>query len=337
MNILTVGALVAGLVTAPTPALPAPTGPHPVGALSLHLMDKSRSDPWVPASGPRQLMVTVWYPALSSKGKRFRYVTTAESANILARVPGADDIPPGVLATTRTHARSGAPMVRRTLPLVVLSPGFSFPRATLTSLGEDLASRGYLVAAVEHTYESVGTTFPDGHTTTCVVCERQQTKELGAQVSAGRVRDLTFVIDQLKKRFRVGGVAVAGHSMGGNAAVHTLAARPSIRAAVNFDGSLLPDAPPLDRPVLLMGAVRIDATWPPVQAKPKTWLEVTGTDHSSFTDYALLRGQVGLPSQPLDGTRAIEITRAYTAWFLDRHLRGRQTPEPEFPEVRRRA
>ncbi|GAB1817746.1 alpha/beta hydrolase family protein [Herbidospora sp. RD11066] len=314
-------------------SLPAPTGPHPVGAVSLHLVDKSRTDPWVPASGPRELMVTVWYPASVSKGKPFRYVTTAESANILNGIPGVD---PGVLATTRTHARSGAPIVRRKLPLVVLSPGFSFPRATLTSLGEDLASRGYLVAAVEHTYESAGTTFPDGHTTTCVVCERPQTKELGAQVSAGRVKDLTFVIDSLKKRFRFDRVAVGGHSMGGNSAVHTMAARPSIKAGFNLDGTFLPDAPALNRPVLLMGTVRTDATWTAFQA-PKTWLEVTGTDHSSFTDYAVLRGQVGLPSQPLDGARAVEITRAHVASFLDRHLRGRQTAEPQFPEVRKRA
>jgi hypothetical protein len=54
---------------------------------------------------------------------------------------------------------------------VVLSPGFTLNRATLTTLAEDLASKGYVVALVDHAYESFGTTFPGGRTLTCVACE----------------------------------------------------------------------------------------------------------------------------------------------------------------------
>ncbi|MEU9093183.1 hypothetical protein [Streptomyces sp. NPDC048428] len=34
-------------------------------------------------------------------------------------------------------------------PLVLLSPGFSMPRSTLTSIAEELARRGHVVASVE--------------------------------------------------------------------------------------------------------------------------------------------------------------------------------------------
>src|SRR3712207_6953902 len=44
-------------------------------------------------------------------------------------------------------------------PLVVLSPGYKRPRATLTAVAEDLASHGHVVAVVDHTYENVATTF----------------------------------------------------------------------------------------------------------------------------------------------------------------------------------
>ncbi|MGW7821814.1 hypothetical protein ACWGLF_27680 [Streptomyces puniciscabiei] len=44
-------------------ALPSPTGPHAVGRDILHLVDQHRPDPWVPSAGPRQLMVSMYYPA----------------------------------------------------------------------------------------------------------------------------------------------------------------------------------------------------------------------------------------------------------------------------------
>ncbi|MGW4698800.1 alpha/beta hydrolase [Streptomyces sp. NPDC004285] len=74
-----------------------------------------------------------------------------------------------MLGTVRTHAFPDAPLAPglRDLPLVVLSPGFTRPRATLTSIGEDLASHGYVVVAIDHTYETAATTFPDGRVAAC--------------------------------------------------------------------------------------------------------------------------------------------------------------------------
>ena len=40
-----------------------PTGPYPIGTVALHLIDHSRRDPWLAAARPRELMVSVWYPA----------------------------------------------------------------------------------------------------------------------------------------------------------------------------------------------------------------------------------------------------------------------------------
>src|SRR5215213_2740159 len=43
--------------------LPAPTGEHRIGKVSLHLVDPSRRDPWVPSHPLRELMISIWYPA----------------------------------------------------------------------------------------------------------------------------------------------------------------------------------------------------------------------------------------------------------------------------------
>ncbi|MFE7512989.1 hypothetical protein ACFU8I_17485 [Streptomyces sp. NPDC057540] len=63
-----------------------------------------------------------------------------------------------MLGTVRTHAFPDAPLAPglRDLPLVVLSPGFTRPRATLTSIGEDLASHGYVAVAIDHTLRDRG-------------------------------------------------------------------------------------------------------------------------------------------------------------------------------------
>ena len=74
-------------------------------------------------------MVSLWYPATPSDGRRARYMTPAESELQLTS-RGITGVPPGVLSTTRTNAVSDATPAGResALPLVVLSPGFTNSR-----------------------------------------------------------------------------------------------------------------------------------------------------------------------------------------------------------------
>ena len=155
-----------------TPYLPEPTGPCPVGTTSLYLKDVSRPDPWAAGVSARELMVSLWYPATPSDGRRARYMTPAESELQLTS-RGITGVPPDALSTVRTNAVSDATPAgrQRSLPLVVLSPGFTNSRSTLTALAEDLASHGYVVAGIDHTYESFATAFPDGRVTTCLARE----------------------------------------------------------------------------------------------------------------------------------------------------------------------
>src|ERR1700741_277657 len=155
------------------PSLPEPTGPYPVGVTSLWLTDASRPDPWAAGVNVRELMVSLGYPAMQSDGRRARYMTPAESELQLTS-RGITGVPPDTLSTTRINAAVDATPAgrQRELPLVVLSPGFTNSRGTLTALAEDLASHGYVVAGIDHTYESYATAFPDGRVTTCLARER---------------------------------------------------------------------------------------------------------------------------------------------------------------------
>jgi hypothetical protein len=62
-----------------TPYLPEPTGPCPAGTTSVWLTDTSRPDPWALGVTARELLVSLWYPAVPSDGRRARYMTPAES------------------------------------------------------------------------------------------------------------------------------------------------------------------------------------------------------------------------------------------------------------------
>ena len=106
-----------------TPYLPEPTGPGPVGTTSLYLKDVSRPDPWAAGVNARELMVSLWYPAAPSDGRRARYMTPAESELQLTS-RGITGIPQDALSTVRTNAVGHATPAgrQRALPLVVSRP-----------------------------------------------------------------------------------------------------------------------------------------------------------------------------------------------------------------------
>jgi dienelactone hydrolase len=345
----------------PTPCLPEPTGPSPVGTTSLHLTDNSRPDPWVADVAARELMVSLWYPAEQADGPRAPYMTAAESGLLLANA-GVTSVPPGTLSTVRTNAVSDAPPAGppRGLPLVVLSPGFIHPRSVLTALAEDLASHGYVAAGIDHTYESVGTEFPDGRVTTCLAREapRRDRDEL---VMEGRAADVRFVLGELTgahppwpgagliDESRIG---MAGHSMGGAAAIAAMLADPRVRAGIDLDGRTSAPIPGhgLPRPFLFLGK---QANYTPGRGGAvttwerdwklltgwKRWLVVAGAVHASFTDLALLAEHLGVDTEAdIRGARSLDITRSYVRAFFDQHLRGSaqtllERPSPRYPEV----
>ncbi|WP_433180296.1 alpha/beta hydrolase family protein [Actinoallomurus sp. CA-150999] len=339
--------------------LPSPTGPHAVGREILHFVDEHRRDPWVPSAGPRQLMVSLYYPARPGTGGPAPYMTT-EAARLMLqmKLPGTT-IPAEAVSRTRTWAHSGARPEHGRFPLVLLSPGFTMPRTELTSLAEDLASRGYVVALVDHTYENSGTTFPDGRTLTCAICDKPPAGGSGV-VAESRAKDISFVIDELTGRrhprrwyaqmIDAGRIGMAGHSLGGAAAVPTMATDKRVRAGVNLDGTMdapVPAAGLGGRPFMLvghdMGGV-VDPTWASAWAKLdgwKRWLTVSGSNHGSFTDVPILAEKLGIPEPPgttISAHRSVQITRAYVGAFFDLHLRGIREPvldgpSAAFPEV----
>jgi hypothetical protein len=343
---------------ATTPYLPRPTGHQPVGVTALSLKDTSHPDPWVPTVPYRELMVSVFYPATSTNGPKKQYMTPLESKLNLERqnIPG---LPLEVFSTVRTNAVVDAkPAGRRhSLPLVVLSPGWTQPRATLTALAEDLASRGYVVAAIDHTYENRATTFPDGHVTGCAACEVDDQPGFWEKFAQVRSKDTSFVLDSLLSS-KQGAlidpqrIGMTGHSAGGAVTTQAMLADPRIRAGADLDGSVHVPIPAsgLSRPFMFVGSMDDytpgapgpyddwETDWTHLTGW-KRWLMVSGTVHQSFTDLGVLADQLGVDlGDAIDPYRALTVTRNYVSAFFDQHLRCRPqpllaAPSPAYPEV----
>ncbi|MEV8550616.1 alpha/beta hydrolase [Streptomyces glaucescens] len=342
--------------------LPRPTGASPVGRSTLHLVDASRQDLWVPER-PRELMVDVYYPARGAAGRPAPYADPREALLLVRAAGGTDPDAAARLGATRTHSTTDAVPERGRHPLLLLSPGFGAPRFTLTTLAEDLASRGYVTAVVDHAHESSGTRFPGNRILTCVACDKAQTWEDMHKATVNRGQDLSFVLDRLTgprpawrhastiDRRRVG---ATGHSIGGAAAASLMAQDGRVLAGINMDGSF-GDPIPADglggRPFMMFGADEThgsngpDPTWQAAWKNLggwKRWLTVTGSHHYTFSDMPVVFDQLGLPYPDTPPTipadRAVTVTRDYTAAFFDLHLRHRPQPlldgpTPAHPEV----
>jgi predicted dienelactone hydrolase len=123
-------------------------GDYAVGFKTLHLVEHGQADPLafdaIKGSAPlvdRALDVDVWYPAQAvPAAARMVY-----EANLPSEPPAAAAhfSVPGI-------AVRNAPFTGRHLPLVIVSHGYSNDPAAMTWLTENLASKGYVVAAIRH-------------------------------------------------------------------------------------------------------------------------------------------------------------------------------------------
>jgi predicted dienelactone hydrolase len=365
--------------TSPRLTLPAPTGRRPLGTTSLYLIDPSRPDPWVPAQRVRQLMIQLWYPADADAldgYPRAPYMTSA-TARAWEQLMGLPRLNWPV-----TAAHLGAPAQPRAggWPVVLYSHSLGGERTETTCLVEDLASRGYVVVTIDHVHDADVVVLPDGSVEFCAVPAPTVDEDTPTTTKeiVSRVADVRFVLDQLAVLNRGGHpghepwplprglrgaldldrTGMFGQSDGGSTTAHAMHADARIKAGVNLDGTLwTPQAEAgSNRPLLLFGRQDLDsfeaATWTVFwtrQRGPRFWINLTGSTHATFTDFAALVPQVApiLGEPPswviegigtINGPRAVTVERAYLGAYFDTYLRHRDSslltgPSPCYPEV----
>ncbi|MFJ8435218.1 alpha/beta hydrolase family protein [Kitasatospora sp. NPDC094019] len=343
----------------PVPVFPEPTGEFAVGTRVVQWTDPQRPETFTPDPDDRRtVVVQLWYPARKSPADtpRAQYLgrTEAEARTVAEALAGGVGLPDFLMdGVPRARSRSvfDAPVSGDggRFPVVLFSPGSGGVRTQNTAWAEELASHGYVVAALDHPYDSAAVVLADGRTVTTKTSssgDADQDEKLAADWTAVRADDLRFVLTQLEGldragsgdpltgRLDTGRAAATGHSMGGAAAFQAARQDRRFRAVVDLDGFPHgPASPALARPVLAMtqaitGAT--DARYLPrlteaLAANTATGyrLTVPGAAHLSFMD-----GPLYLPPVPsivgsLGRTRSPRVVAGATLAFLDAALRDR--------------
>lgn len=152
----------------PLSKLPQPTGPFSVGTTRFELSDPSRQSEDSDGSQLyRRLAVRAWYPSSDkSDGWGEAYFSDIEAKSTALSLVHILDYPGlnHALRFVRTNSNLNASVSVRSerLPVVLISHGFGlFPQQN-TVLAEQLASHGYVVIGIQHTFDSSATVFPNG-------------------------------------------------------------------------------------------------------------------------------------------------------------------------------
>ncbi|MFD0589418.1 alpha/beta hydrolase family protein [Paenibacillus sp. GCM10027627] len=241
--------------------LPEPTGPHLVGTQIFHLTDSSREETFDAAKkGNRELMVQIWYPAQQTKGAPAPMIgqTALLKEEPLSKTVGFPSFIMNYLKDIPSHSYEGAEVSTSspTYPIILLNHGYKSSRIYHTSQAEHLASNGYIVVSIDHTYSAFATVFPDGRIAPMKTDENKiRDTEYRNMVGKVWTDDIFFVLDQLelwnngnvpsplkgtfnlKGRLDLANVGVMGHSYGG-AASYDAAYNDRIKAGINLDGAL---------------------------------------------------------------------------------------------------
>lgn len=317
--------------------VPSTTAAGKVGTRVMRLVDVTRNDPYLANGTKRELLVRFWYPASLAQGCKPAEYTSAGVWNYFSQLKGV------ALPQVTTNSCWNSPMAGGPHPVVVFTHGYTGTFTDYTFLFEDLASRGYVVASVDHTYEATAVEFPDGRVVKSVLgsylskSAKSDVQTLTLAVSV-RLDDLKFVVNELE-RLNAGGndpfagrldmsrVALAGHSLGGLTALLGVQQDPRFRAGVILDG-VLPDfvAVGTQTPILVLTAGNDGwgendcRLWNGLRG-PRVAVNLKGAEHVTPSDavwlakYAIRTGSMG-------PEKTIAAVRDYVAAFLNANLRG---------------
>ena len=326
--------------------LKAPTGPFRVGTIRVIAVDSSRAElSTAGTSDARRLVVQVWYPAQPT-GRERRAPYVLELDQVAADL--AEAVPEVAFGKVRTSALVDAVPITGHFPLVIFSHGMNSARYFYTTLLQDLASHGFVVAAVDHPFWALTTAFDTSHGVALAASMASRDQLTSDQIDGYMedgvglmAEDQAFVAERFptlvpRLHQAVDGmpIGVAGHSMGGMAATLACSRFRVFAACASLDGlvwareGVTPigePANPVAKPFLLLtspqflpsdlstAVARYRRAW----RDPQLCLVPDGR-HNSASDLPRLRGTATTP----EADRAAEAERRAVIEFLRTELAG---------------
>lgn len=152
--------------------VPSPLGSYDVAVKHIELVDPSRIDPFAPeANTKRRIMASAYLPIDAQyrcKAQVVPYMPPL-TASVFEKVGESLGVPQGLFGDFKMKFCNIEALnldegrkERKKFPVAVFSPGFQGTRFVYGALARSLASLGYIVVTLDHTYETSVVEFPDG-------------------------------------------------------------------------------------------------------------------------------------------------------------------------------
>ena len=354
-------------VLLPLPRIPTPSGEFGVGTFSYEMIDESRQEIYSGKDEARRYMIQIWYPAdVKSTDKRAPWM---ENAEIFApAIATYIDLPSFFLdhlTLTDIPAYTNADVAtsEKLFPIIFFSHGWNGFNSQNAGQALELASRGYVVVGMQHTYGAVTTVFPDGtiapnNPKALPANGREPNYEDVARILvdqwAGDMKDTLDFLTEANSdesspfvgKLDLERVGAYGHSTGGGGVIQFCGTDPRCKAVLGMDPFMRPVsaeviASGVSQPSFYMFSQgwrddtesisnRFFWEFHPNAEESLGVISIDGTKHFDFSDLPLfspIAPQLGLKG-PLNGARVTEIVNAYLIGFFEQTLNG--TPSPLF-------
>jgi dienelactone hydrolase len=262
--------------------LPKPTGEYAVGTFTYTVKDDRKEV--MHQGGMRSVTSRVYYPVLKESVKGLPKLT-ALSDNMIRGFKDSFKVAPNFKKNpeaNQSECYANAEKISgKKFPLIIFNHGYNSYREGNSFLCLDLASHGYVVISVDHSYEALCNEFDDG---TVLFFDKTITKKMYEPMLGGIVtmfklmkakgsdEELAQKFDEAQRKyckFMMGrlpewvkdneaalkyakehftdfidfekGVGVTGHSMGGDTAYALCSRNPEFTCGINIDGGLFGD------------------------------------------------------------------------------------------------
>jgi len=345
----------------PVFSLPTPTGPHSIGTVNYHWVDQTRPEIYTEdTTDVREIMVQIWYPAehvpdkrpVSYWGKDSKTVGRAQANSL-----GLPEFIFGHISLVTTHSFQNAPVLKEKpyFPVVIYSHGYRGSMNYATFHAEELASHGYIVVSINHTYDAFVTMFPDGRRVNTKSKHFQYpdtTKFSKGEIeeiikrhspSYERMTDVLFALDKIEElnadsssslfvnRIDLTRIGAIGFSFGAGSVRGAAERDKRIKVALFLDGG--PPSSSEKQPSMhIFSESRLQ--WrqrkTPDAFRSLAWncyvLSIAETEHSNFDEGVLitpLKSETG--AGPIRPKRAFRIVNDYTLAFFGKYLNNQQT------------
>lgn len=237
-----------------------PTGSFKIGTQTFELEDPTREEFYTAEEDDiRRLKYQVWYPADDIEGlERVRWLSDGNLVPRHLLASATLPAPPFLLdqlaeIDSNSYANAELSEAMDAYPIILISHGWRGFRELHTDFAEDLASHGYFVLSIDHTYGSEAVKFDDG--SVAYLNSEALPKMVRPSIFSQKAqklaitygKDVKMVLDDLESlnekfdgKIDLDRIGLLGHSTGGAGDVYTSLRDERVKAIIGMDAWVNP-------------------------------------------------------------------------------------------------